>query len=85
MKPSRLLVGLASGAVTNVDFSDAVRLVEALGFEELRIAGSHHVFARPGIAEQLNLQDRGGQAKPYQLRQLMKLVRRYDLRVEEGE
>jgi hypothetical protein len=26
------------------------------------------VFARPGIAEQLNLQDRRGQAKPYQLR-----------------
>lgn len=85
MKPSRLLVRLASGAVTNVDFSDAVRLVEALGFEELRIAGSHHVFARPGIVEQLNLQDRRGQAKPYQLRQLMKLVQRYDLSVEEGE
>jgi len=62
MKPSKLLVRLASGAVTNVEFSDALRLVEALGFEELRIAGSHHVFARPGIAEQLNLQDRRGQA-----------------------
>jgi hypothetical protein len=60
-------------------------LVEALGFEELRITGSHHAFARPGIAEQLNLQDRHGQAKPYQLRQLMTLVQRYDLRVEEGK
>jgi predicted RNase H-like HicB family nuclease len=71
MKPSRLLVRLASGEVTNVEFSDALRLVEALGCEELRIAGSHDVFARPGIAEQLNLQDRRGQAKPYQPRQLM--------------
>ncbi len=35
------------------------------GVEDRR---SHHVFARPGIAEQLNLQDRRGQAKPYQLR-----------------
>jgi hypothetical protein len=43
------------------------------------------VFARPGIAEQLNLQDRRGQAKPYQLRELMTLVQRYDLRVEEGK
>ena len=83
MQPSRLLVRLASGAVTNVEFSDALRLVEALGFEELRIAGSHHVFARPGIAEQLNLQDRRGQAKPYQLRQLVTLVRRYGLTIEE--
>jgi hypothetical protein len=85
MEPSRLLVRLASGAFTNVEFSDALRLVEALGFEELRMGGSHHVFARPGVAELLNLQDRKGQAKPYQLRQLMTLVRRYDLRIEEGK
>jgi hypothetical protein len=83
MRPSRLLVRLASGAVTNVEFSDARRLVEALGFEELRISGSHHLFAHPGIPEQLNLQDRRGQAKPYQ--QLMTLVQRYDLRIEEGK
>jgi hypothetical protein len=85
MRPSRLLVRLASGAVTNVEFSDALRLMEALGFEELRVSGSHHVLARPGIPEQLNFQDRRGQAKPYQLRQLMTLVQRYDLRVEEGK
>lgn len=47
--------------------------------------GSHHVYGRPGIAEQINLQDRGGQAKPYQMRQLVTLVRRYDLGVEEDE
>jgi hypothetical protein len=76
---------LARGAVTNVELSDALRLVEALGFEEVRIAGSHHVFGRPGVGEQLNLQDRRGQAKPCQLRQLMTLVQRYDLRVEEGK
>jgi hypothetical protein len=40
MKPSRLLVRLASGAVANVEFSDAPRLVEVLGFEELRIAAA---------------------------------------------
>jgi hypothetical protein len=83
MRPSRLLVKLANGAAANVEFSDALRLAEALGFEVLRISGSHHVLARPGISEQLNLQNRRGQAKPYQLRQLMTLVQRYDLKIEE--
>ncbi len=83
MRASRLLVTLASGAAANVEFSDALRLAEALGFEELRISGSHHVLARRGIPEQLDLQDRRGQAKPYQLRQLMSLVQRYDLKIEE--
>jgi hypothetical protein len=68
-----------------VDFTDAQRLVEALGFEELRVTGSHHVYGRPGMPEQLNLQNRGGQAKPYQLRQLITLVRRYDLTVKESQ
>jgi hypothetical protein len=43
------------------------------------------VLAHPGIPEQLNLQDWRVQAKPYQLRQLMTLVRRYDLKIEEGK
>ena len=83
MKPEALLARLLAGAVTNVAFADAQRLLEALGFEELRVAGSHHVYGRADIPEQLNLQDRGGQAKPYQLRQLGAIVRRYDLRIEE--
>ncbi len=84
MKPSRLLFRLSSGAVTNVDFSDAQLLLEALGFEEVRVTGSHHVYVRVDIPEQLNLQDRRGQAKPYQLRQLIALVKRYNLTIEEN-
>lgn len=38
-----------------------------------------------GHPEQLNLQDRSGQAKPYQLRQIVALVRRYDLRIEDDQ
>ena len=85
MKPSRLLLRLSSGAVTNVDFSDAQLLLEALGFEEVRVTGSHHVYARLNVPEQLNLQDRRGQANPYQLRPLISLVKPYDLTIEENE
>ena len=83
MKPSRLLLRLMSGVVTNVEFADAQLLLEALGFEEVRVTGSHHIYLRIDIPEQLNLQDRRGQAKPYQLRQLISLVKRYNLKIEE--
>jgi hypothetical protein len=41
------------------------------------------VYARPDLPELMNFQDRHGQAKPYQLRQLVDLVRRYNLTLEE--
>jgi hypothetical protein len=85
MKPRALLARLLTGTFTNIAFSDAQKLLVALGFDELRVTGSHHVYGRPGLPEQLNLQDRRGQAKPYQLRQVVALVRRYDLRIEEDE
>ena len=83
VRPRTVLARLVAGNATNVAFSDAQKLMVALGFDELRVRGSHHVYGRPGIPEQLNLQDRDGQAKPYQLRQLVALVRQYDLKIEE--
>lgn len=85
MQPARLLERVLRGDVANVDFGDAQRLLEGLGFQELRVTGSHHVYGRPGMAQQLNLQERRGKAKPYQLRQLASLVRRYSLSLEVNE
>ncbi len=82
MQPARLLERILRGDLANVDFADAQRLVRRLGFEELRVTGSHHVYSCPGIAQQLNLQDRRGHTKPYQLRQLAALVRQYNLTIE---
>ena len=64
MNPRKILAkALASPA--NVRFGDMQRLVKAFGFRLLRVSASHHIYGKPGIAEQLNLQDVGGQAKPY--------------------
>ena len=82
MRPARLLNRIRRGNVRNVAFDDLVRLVIALGFREIGGRGSHRVFARTGVAELLNLQTEHGQAKPYQVRQVATLVRRYDLDVE---
>ena len=69
----------------NVAFSDFISLVKAFGFQPVRTSGSHQIFAHPDISELLNVQNVGGQAKPYQIRQFLRLVERYNLRLEEGQ
>ena len=44
--------------------------------------GSHHVFAHPILRELVNLQEVSGKAKPYQVRQLLDLVERYNLQLD---
>ncbi len=46
--------------------------------------GSHHIYSRNGIEELLNLQDVKGKAKPYQVKQLIKIIEKYGL-LEEDE
>lgn len=81
MNRERLFQRLAQGALQNVAFRDMAKLVEGFGFRLVRITGSHHIFAHPGIPEQVNLQDVGGQAKPYQIRRFLRLVERYGLKL----
>ena len=86
MHPRQLLDRLAHGQLANVRFKDAQRLVEVLGFELDRVQGSHHIYRHPVIAQRINLQARGGEAKPHQLRQLLDLMERYALGLkEEGQ
>lgn len=83
MNPRKLFRRLVRGSVRNVAFADMRRLVEAFGFELKRVSGSHHIFGHPDIKELLNLQEVEGQAKPYQIRQFLKLVERYSLSLED--
>jgi predicted RNA binding protein YcfA (HicA-like mRNA interferase family) len=85
MKPAALLKRLASGQFGNVRFEDACRLALALGFELDRVRGSHHMFRHPKGGHRLNFQERGGDAKVYQLRQLLDQVERYDLELEDSK
>ena len=83
MNPKSLLAKLVEGHLRNVHFSEFSALVEKFGFQLGRIEGSHHIYQHREIAEQLNLQEVGGEAKPYQIRQFLRLVERYDLRMKE--
>jgi len=64
----------------NINFDDLRRLLKALGFGE-RIRGDHHIFTRAGVAEILNLQPKGAQAKAYQVKQVRFVILRMDLRI----
>lgn len=78
MRPGKLLRRLLEGHVSNVAFADLTRLAEACGFVLDRVAGSHHIYVHDR-SPNLNLQDVGGEAKPYQVRQFLRLVDAYDL------
>ena len=45
----------------------------------MRTKGSHHIFTRDGIPEILNLQPKGSEAKPYQVKQVRNVILKYRL------
>ena len=85
MKGKKLLKRLSEGNVRNVAFGDMVTMVEGFGFRLVRSSGSHHIFTHPNVTELVNLQDVKGEAKPYQIRQFLRLVEQYNLRLEQEE
>lgn len=82
MNRRKLLKKILNGS-KNIRFAEFINLVEGFGFELDRINGSHHIFSHPGLDELVNLQNVKGQAKPYQIKQVLRLVEKYDLRLEE--
>jgi predicted RNA binding protein YcfA (HicA-like mRNA interferase family) len=69
---------LSGRSDANIGFAELRRLLLTLGFSE-RVRGSHHVYVRDGVDELINLQRAGAQAKPYQVRQVRAVLRRYEL------
>ena len=56
------------------DFDELCHLLQRLGFE-MRVAGSHHFFRKATMRDVINFQPRGGQAKPYQVRQVREVLK----------
>jgi len=75
----RKLLQKALSSPKNVRFDEMVTLVEAFGFRLSRVKGSHHIFVHPQVRELITLQNVDGKVKPYQVRQFLRLVERYNL------
>jgi hypothetical protein len=73
-----LLRVLRGSSDANIRFNDLRMLLLRLGFNE-RIKRSHHIFVHEGVDEILNLQPRKSLAKPYQVKQVRKILVQYKL------
>jgi hypothetical protein len=62
----------------NISFERLRNALQGLGFVE-RIRASHHIFVKEGVEEILNLQPKGANAKPYQVRQVRAILVKYKL------
>jgi hypothetical protein len=85
MNRRRLLLRLARGSVNIFAFSDFTDLVQGFGFELDHVIGSHHIYRHRTVPQRLNLQPARGEAKPYQIRQFLRLVEHYQLQLEDDE
>jgi len=84
-KQERLLTKILRGTSdANIPFLRLCQLLRVVGFDE-RIRGDHHIFAKDGVEEILNLQPKGSKAKPYQVKQVRNVVLKYKLRLVEEE
>jgi predicted RNA binding protein YcfA (HicA-like mRNA interferase family) len=64
----------------NIRFEEFILLLEAFGFVQNRVRGSHHIFVHDDIIEILSIQsNENGKAKPYQIRQFIRLIEQYAL------
>lgn len=68
----KLFVKMLEGRLRR--FSDLERLLRALGFVLDRIAGSHHIYVHAETGSIISLQPKGGEVKPYQLRQARDMI-----------
>ena len=75
----RLLEKILGGrSDASIRFVDLCALMRDLGFDE-RVRGSHHIYRKQGVAEKINLQGVGGDAKPYQVKQVRRVILKYRL------
>ena len=65
-------------ADASIRFDDLRNLLTRLGFVE-RIRGGHHIFRKAGVKDKINLQRDGSHAKPYQVRQVRRVISEYKL------
>ena len=67
----------------NIRFGGLCTIVESFGFRLRGIKGSHRVYAKEGVAELLNFENVRSKAKPYQVRQFIRIVEKYGLLKED--
>jgi hypothetical protein len=66
----------------NFSFDDLCFVLDRAGFTRRSGKGSHSIFHKDGVDEILNLQPKGGKAKPFQVKQVRDLILKYELKID---
>ena len=75
----KVLLAIISGSQdADIQFSDLQVVLDHLGFQ-CRIRGDHFIYTKDGAEEIINLQPKGGKAKPYQVKQVRQIILKYNL------
>lgn len=82
MRKRKLLQKALAGG-RNLRFADLCDLALAFGYRLDRVSGSHHIFYHPAADRPLNLQNASGKAKPYQVRQFLRDIEEFNLRLDD--
>ncbi len=82
-KPAKLYALLLQSTNRSVDFRDFIAMVEAFGFINIRIKGSHRSYAHPDCTELLVLQPNGKDAKRYQVREFLGMIEENRLNLDD--
>ena len=68
----------------NVRFEIVCKAAEIFGFRFRGGKGSHKIYIKKGVREMLNFQNIKCMAKPYQVKQLLKVIEKYKLMEKEN-
>ena len=81
-KLDKLYQQLLESNARTISFRDFEKLLRAAGFELDRTVGSHRQYVHPAVPRAFPVQPSGKDAKRYQVRDFLELMRRYDLYLE---
>lgn len=80
MKADKLKQRLLKGNFIGWSFADACHLARHCGWENTRTSGSHQIFTHvQREVASINLQNKKGEAKPYQMRQMFEQIQAHNL------
>ena len=63
----------------NIMFIDLQKILDWLGFT-CRIKGDHFIYTMDGVEEIINIQPNKDMAKPYQVKQVRRMILKYQMR-----
>ena len=81
-KPDKLYQQILESTSRSISFRNFEKLLRAAGFEIDRTVGSHRQYVHPSVPRAFPVQPSGKDAKRYQVRDFLELMRRYDLYLE---